>query len=98
MLPVTAVGYVLTTVLGHLFARASLDGTLDRGFSDLPGNGAGGNGAPEDGMKWTLLGIVVITTVLADFLQSHEMKIAAAEKGKKFGFAALLKGSGRARI
>jgi drug/metabolite transporter (DMT)-like permease len=42
-------------------------------------------------MKWILLGIVVVTTVLADLLQSHEMKIAAAEKGNTFGFPALLK-------
>jgi drug/metabolite transporter (DMT)-like permease len=42
-------------------------------------------------MKWLLLGIVVVTTVLADLLQSHEMKIVAAEKGEKFGFPALLK-------
>jgi drug/metabolite transporter (DMT)-like permease len=42
-------------------------------------------------MKWILLGIVVATTVVADLLQSHEMKIAAAEKGEKFGFRSLLK-------
>jgi drug/metabolite transporter (DMT)-like permease len=45
-------------------------------------------------MKWILLAIVVVTTVLADLLQSHEMKIAAAEKGEKFGFLPLLKAIG----
>lgn len=48
-------------------------------------------------MKWILLGIVVITTVLADLLQSHEMKIAAAEKGEEFGFVPLLKAIGTRR-
>lgn len=45
-------------------------------------------------MKWLLLGIVVVTTVLADLLQSREMKIAAAEKGDQFGFGPLLKAIG----
>lgn len=42
-------------------------------------------------MKWLLLAIVVVTTVLADLLQSHQMKIAAAEHGDKFGFGRMLK-------
>jgi drug/metabolite transporter (DMT)-like permease len=45
-------------------------------------------------MKWVLLAVVVVTTVLADLLQSHEMKIAAAEKGENFGFLPLLKAIG----
>jgi drug/metabolite transporter (DMT)-like permease len=48
-------------------------------------------------MKWTLLTIVVVTTVLADLLQSHEMKIAAAEKGEKLGFLPLLRAIGTRR-
>lgn len=42
-------------------------------------------------MKWILLTIVVVTTVLADLLQSHEMKIGAAAGGERFGMAAILK-------
>jgi len=42
-------------------------------------------------MKWLLLAVVVLTTVLADLLQSHEMKIAVAAKGEKFGFRSLLR-------
>ena len=45
-------------------------------------------------MKWILLGIVVFTTVLADLLQSHEMKIAAAEKGDTLGILPILKAMG----
>jgi len=48
-------------------------------------------------VKWILLAIVVVTTVLADLLQSHEMKIAAAEKGEKFGFLTLLRAIGTRR-
>jgi drug/metabolite transporter (DMT)-like permease len=44
-------------------------------------------------MKWILLFVVVVTTVLADLLQSHEMKIAAAEQGD-FGVLTLLKAIG----
>lgn len=42
-------------------------------------------------MKWILLTIVVVTTVLADLLQSHEMKIGAAERGGKFPLVSILK-------
>jgi drug/metabolite transporter (DMT)-like permease len=42
-------------------------------------------------MKWILLTIVVVTTVLADLLQSHEMKVAAGSRGEKFGLASIVK-------
>ena len=45
-------------------------------------------------MKWILLTIVVVTSVLADLLQSHEMKIAAVTRGERFGFVFLLKAIG----
>ena len=45
-------------------------------------------------MKWILLTIVVVTTVLGDLLQSHEMKIGAAAKGEKFGLLSILKAIG----
>lgn len=48
-------------------------------------------------MKWILFGIVVVTTVLADLLQSHEMKVAVAEKGEAFGFLPMLKAIGTRR-
>lgn len=42
-------------------------------------------------MKWILLTIVVVTTVLADLLQSHEMKNPAVASGERFGLVSLLK-------
>jgi len=41
-------------------------------------------------MKWILLTIVVVTTVLADLLQSHEMKIAATS-GERVGLVTIMK-------
>ena len=45
-------------------------------------------------MKWILLTIVVVTTVLADLLQSREMKASAVTKGEKFGLATIVKAIG----
>jgi hypothetical protein len=45
-------------------------------------------------MKWILVAIVVVSSVLADLLQSHEMKIGAATKGERFGLMSILKAIG----
>jgi len=45
-------------------------------------------------MKWILLTIVVVTSVLADLLQSHEMKIAAATRKEKPGLVSIIKAIG----
>lgn len=45
-------------------------------------------------MKWILLTIVVVTTVLADLLQSREMKTAAVTSGNKLGLMSVLKAAG----
>jgi drug/metabolite transporter (DMT)-like permease len=45
-------------------------------------------------MKWILLTIVVVTTVLADLLQSREMKMDASTHGKRFGLVSILKAIG----
>jgi drug/metabolite transporter (DMT)-like permease len=42
-------------------------------------------------MRWILLTVVVITSVLGDLLQSHEMKLAAGTKGERFGLASVVK-------
>jgi drug/metabolite transporter (DMT)-like permease len=42
-------------------------------------------------MKWILLTIVVVTTVLADLLQSHEMKATAVTRGEGFGLVSIIK-------
>jgi drug/metabolite transporter (DMT)-like permease len=42
-------------------------------------------------MKWILLTIIIVTSVLADLLQSHEMKAIAANRGQRFGFGSLLR-------
>ncbi len=41
-------------------------------------------------MKWFLLGIVVIATVLSDLLQSHEMKLAGEQSIGARGIGRLL--------
>ncbi len=43
-----------------------------------------------DAMKWTLLAVVVVTTVVSDLLQSHEMKLAGEQTGNPSGLWALL--------
>jgi drug/metabolite transporter (DMT)-like permease len=45
-------------------------------------------------MKWILLSIVVVTTVLADLLQSREMKATAVTRGEKFGLSSIVKAIG----
>jgi drug/metabolite transporter (DMT)-like permease len=45
-------------------------------------------------MKWILLTIVVLSSVLADLLQSHEMKKGAATKGERFGLVSIVKAIG----
>lgn len=42
-------------------------------------------------MRWILLTIVVLTSVLGDLLQSHEMKLAAVTRGERFGLVSVLK-------
>jgi drug/metabolite transporter (DMT)-like permease len=42
-------------------------------------------------MKWILLSVVVVTTVLADLLQSREMKAAASIRRERFGLVLLIK-------
>jgi len=42
-------------------------------------------------MKWILLTIVVVTTVLADLLQSREMKAAAVTGGERLGLVPIVK-------
>jgi drug/metabolite transporter (DMT)-like permease len=41
-------------------------------------------------MRWALLGTVVVTTVLADLLQSHEMKLAGHQAADGRGLLRLL--------
>ena len=48
-------------------------------------------------MKWILLTIVVVTSVLGDLLQSHEMKLGARTEGEKFGLVSILKAIGTRR-
>lgn len=45
-------------------------------------------------MKWILLTIVVVTSVLADLLQSREMKAAALIKKERFGLLSIVKAIG----
>jgi drug/metabolite transporter (DMT)-like permease len=45
-------------------------------------------------MKWILLTIVVVTTVLADLLQSREMKAVAVTRGERFGLVSIVKAIG----
>ena len=42
-------------------------------------------------MRWILLGIVVVSSVGADLLQSHEMKLQQGIAGHRYGPAALLR-------
>jgi drug/metabolite transporter (DMT)-like permease len=49
-------------------------------------------------MKWILLTIVIVTSVLADLLQSREMKnAAAANKDETLGLIAIVKAVGTRR-
>jgi drug/metabolite transporter (DMT)-like permease len=42
-------------------------------------------------MKWVLLTVIVICTVLSDVLQSHEMKLSGAQKVNARGLARLVR-------
>jgi len=42
-------------------------------------------------MRWILLTIVIVTSVLGDLLQSHEMKLAATAGGEKFGLPSVVR-------
>ncbi|MBV9083098.1 MAG: EamA family transporter [Acidobacteriaceae bacterium] len=49
-------------------------------------------------MKWVLLATIVICTVVADLLQSHEMKRSGAQKVSARGLGRLLKTIGSRRF
>jgi drug/metabolite transporter (DMT)-like permease len=42
-------------------------------------------------MKWLLLGLVMVSTVASDLLQSHEMKLAGEQKGDARGIVRILR-------
>ena len=41
-------------------------------------------------MRWVLLGLLVISTVISDLLQSHEMKLAGEQSGSARGLLGIL--------
>jgi len=49
-------------------------------------------------MKWAILGAMVIATVMADLLQSHQMKQAGEQSISAHGFARLLQEIARRRL
>jgi drug/metabolite transporter (DMT)-like permease len=49
-------------------------------------------------MKWLLVAVMVTATVLADLLQSHEMKRAGEQSVSASGFARLLQTIARRRL
>jgi drug/metabolite transporter (DMT)-like permease len=42
-------------------------------------------------MRWVLLGLLVISTVISDLLQSHEMKLAGEQSGNARGLLGILR-------
>jgi drug/metabolite transporter (DMT)-like permease len=41
-------------------------------------------------VKWLLVGLVVVTTVASDLLQSHEMKVAGPQSGSARGLVSIV--------
>jgi len=95
VLPVTAVGYVISVYLG----KALLNETVTRqrwlgtllifaGAILVGSTSQHYSGRPE--MKWVLVAAIVFATVLGDLLQSHEMKRAGEQSVSARGLARLL--------
>ena len=76
ILPITAIGYVLSAIAGQtLPRRADLTDALERDALDCRGNRTRRPHAGGDPlMRWLLVGAIVASTTVGDLLQSFEMK------------------------
>ena len=94
----TAVGYVISTLLGKVFLHEQVSPERWLGValifagvamvgstSEKTNQGTGSNQ-----MKWALLSVVVAATVLSDLLQSYQMKRAGEQPAGARGLLQLL--------
>ena len=81
----TAVGFVINAWMGSVFLHEQVSPVaMGRCFPHMRRSGARGVDPPRNGkgpsMKWLLLALVVLSTVVADLFQSHAMR----QGGKKW--------------
>ena len=76
ILPVTAIGYVLSALAGKLFLAEHISlAAMERNTADRCRNRAGRPHTGGDAlMRWLLVAAIVASTAAGDLLQSFEMK------------------------